>query len=326
MKNFGKQIGGKIGIVKDPFGTPQYLGATTPIVSGAIDKLSLAADGKTLLGSVWLEEYGAPGSGYHSRFYHALLKWEVDTLIRAALETTDKTVPIDLIKNGNTYTPKLGVQPQKFDGALPADDAGNFTGFGWIYGITSGNQIKLAATTVRYGDIGEIDLVELIKARVPEFAHTSRADFSDFNLGDDSASRLHIVRKDATGPIVSREVGATGSTARASNELFTQTGILYVAADLDSKVQQLRNGERLRDDSGSFSVTVTIQGKSHTLLLAVSFTDYDLVDANGDGSTDNVFFGDRPLDNPGYSAFTLQGSVGVDSSNTNNLLDVWRVV
>ena len=89
MKNSGKQIGGKIGIVKDPFGTPQYLGATTPIVSGAIDKLSLAADGKTLLGSVWLEEYGAPGSGYHSRSYHALLKWDVSALWQVAFAWVD---------------------------------------------------------------------------------------------------------------------------------------------------------------------------------------------------------------------------------------------
>jgi hypothetical protein len=43
----GKQIGGKIGIVADPFGGnggPYYLGATTPIVGGAVEHLSLFVD------------------------------------------------------------------------------------------------------------------------------------------------------------------------------------------------------------------------------------------------------------------------------------------
>jgi hypothetical protein len=40
---------------------------------------------------------------------------------------------------------------------------------------------------------------------------------------------------------------------------------------------------------------------------------------------DSVFFGDRPLNNPGYHEFQLGGSVGGDPASDNTLLDVARV-
>ena len=39
----------------------------------------------------------------------------------------------------------------------------------------------------------------------------------------------------------------------------------------------------------------------------------------------SVFFGDRPLNNPGYHEFQLGGSVGGDPASDNRLLDVARV-
>ena len=64
-------------------------------------KLSVGADGKTLLANVWIEDAGAPGSGVYSRSYQSLLRWDVAALLRAALKSTDVTVPVDLIKSGS---------------------------------------------------------------------------------------------------------------------------------------------------------------------------------------------------------------------------------
>jgi hypothetical protein len=49
-----------------------------------------------------------------------------------------------------------------------------------------------------------------------------------------------------------------------------------------------------------------------------SFADYTR-------APDAIFFGDRPLANPGYSAFTLSGSVGNGDTYVNDPLDVLRI-
>ena len=60
---FGKAMGGKIGIIQDPFGKngePKYLGATSPIQGGAVDHLTLGADG-TLYADVFMDEVSDQG-------------------------------------------------------------------------------------------------------------------------------------------------------------------------------------------------------------------------------------------------------------------------
>jgi len=324
----GKQIGGKIGIVQDPFGkkgAPKFLGATTPIVGGAIDILSLGSDGKTLLAKVWLDEATETGS----RMYYSLLKWNVESLIKAAIANTDQTIPVDLIKNGSTYTPKPGVQPQKFDGALPTDNINNGTGFGVIYGISSGKQLNVINTApVRYGDIGRLDLLAIIKASDSKFADITLKDVDNFDLSDASESGLKVVRGlqadgAAGGEIVSlwrpEIYDTTDATAQASDQLFSINGMLYVAPNITgAMLNDLRAGKRISDgNTGSFSVSVTIRGERHTFKVITSFTDF------GDAA-ERVFFGDRDLKNPGYSAFTLSGEVKANST-ANNPLDVYRV-
>src|SRR5262249_16265460 len=116
-----KQIGGKIGIIKDPFGRdggPEFIGATTPIVGGSVDKLDLSPDGKTLMANVFTEE------GIFSTMSMSLLVWDVKSLIQAALtnkETKGLTNPIDLNNPGARAT--------RFRGPS-ADDL-----FPWIYGM-----------------------------------------------------------------------------------------------------------------------------------------------------------------------------------------------
>ncbi|MBW8890894.1 MAG: hypothetical protein JF617_01495, partial [Burkholderiales bacterium] len=93
-----KQVGGKIGIIKDPFTNPVFLGATTPIEGASLDNLSLSADGTTLLATAMVEEYGGPGDGYYSRMLSTVFQFNASGLIQAAEKGGDLRKPIDLGK------------------------------------------------------------------------------------------------------------------------------------------------------------------------------------------------------------------------------------
>ncbi|ROZ61645.1 Ig-like domain-containing protein [Ramlibacter sp. WS9] len=121
---YGKQIGGKIGVIEDPFGRsgpPRYLGATTPIVGGAVNSLSIGAGGE-LLADVWIEEDTANGS----RMYESLFVWNANALVSAAVRAADRpqSLPIDRDPGNSVQI----VAPLRYDQAVPN------TGFGWIYG------------------------------------------------------------------------------------------------------------------------------------------------------------------------------------------------
>ncbi|HEY8879876.1 MAG TPA: tandem-95 repeat protein [Roseateles sp.] len=92
-----KQVGGKIGVIKDPFTNPVFLGATTPIEGASLDNLSLSADGSTLLATAMVEEYGGPGDGFYSRLLPTVFQFNAAGLVQAAEKGTgDLRKPIDL--------------------------------------------------------------------------------------------------------------------------------------------------------------------------------------------------------------------------------------
>ncbi|MCX6130865.1 MAG: polymorphic toxin-type HINT domain-containing protein, partial [Proteobacteria bacterium] len=125
----GKQIGGKIGIVEDPFGSAIYLGATTPIVGGAVDHLTLAADGKLYADVFMYNDVANNGSMHNSLFV-----WNASTLIQSALDSRKDnqktTTPIDRFAAiqgmAGQRTPAI---PQRYD------DRGDGRNFYWTYGI-----------------------------------------------------------------------------------------------------------------------------------------------------------------------------------------------
>jgi len=125
----GKQIGGKIGVVEDPFGAAKYLGATTPIVGGAIDQISLGVDGK-LYADVWMYNEVLDGGSTHD----SLFVWDAASLVEAALVAShagQKTsTPIDRISG----TP--GAAGQRIE-AIPQryDQFGHGERFSWNYGV-----------------------------------------------------------------------------------------------------------------------------------------------------------------------------------------------
>ncbi len=128
----GKQIGGKIGIIQDPFGKaggPKYLGATTPIVGGSIRDLSLATDG-SLFAEVWIDEGAGLNMG-SGQMYKSLFVWNANLLVQAAVQATGpKSKPIDRDPTNNNQI----VTPHRYDDVAPG------VKFGSIYGIGNYNQ------------------------------------------------------------------------------------------------------------------------------------------------------------------------------------------
>ena len=128
----GKQEGGKIGVIEDPFGKngkPRYLGATTPIVGGSIDHVSLSA-GK-LYADVWIDE----ATEFGSRMYKSLFVWDAPGLVKAAREAKNNpgflksSIPIDRVSTSDRDQIPYA-KPSRYDGAVNNDNK-----FGWIYGI-----------------------------------------------------------------------------------------------------------------------------------------------------------------------------------------------
>lgn len=128
---FGKAIGGKIGIIRDPFGKngePKYLGATSPIQGGAVDHLTLGADG-TLYADVFMDEVSDQGS----LMFKSLFVWDSAALIKEALAAEQRgqklSIPIDRTSNSSSQI--ATARASRYDGADGVHE------FGWTYGIGS---------------------------------------------------------------------------------------------------------------------------------------------------------------------------------------------
>ncbi|HEU6455810.1 MAG TPA: Ig-like domain-containing protein [Roseateles sp.] len=125
---FGKQIGGKIGVIQDPFGHaggPRYLGATSPIPGGTIGSLSLGVDG-SLSANVWMDDEFSTGEW---RMYQSLFVWNAEQLVEAAIRADGRaqSMPIDRDKVGGDQL----VVPKRYD----SPDGG--ANFNWLYGLGS---------------------------------------------------------------------------------------------------------------------------------------------------------------------------------------------
>jgi hypothetical protein len=107
-------VGGKLGIVKDPFGlrgTPQYLGATVPLDGYGIINLSVSDDGKTLIGQL---KGGYGTIDQLNQLPHESQVWDVDALLAAAVaqpETDRLAKPIILPTNAGQRIPTNGYAP-----------------------------------------------------------------------------------------------------------------------------------------------------------------------------------------------------------------------
>ncbi|MBV8658658.1 MAG: Ig-like domain-containing protein, partial [Burkholderiales bacterium] len=141
------QIGGKLGIIENPFGLngqpAKYLGATTPMVGSAFQKLALGADG-TLYATVWNYESNLD---LNAPMTYSVLTWNAAQLIQGALQapqTAGWTTSFPIDRNfpkffTNGYTTQIpALTPARYDG--PAADT-SFVNVEGIGGYNAPNTI-----------------------------------------------------------------------------------------------------------------------------------------------------------------------------------------
>jgi len=159
-------IGGKIGVIKDPFGllgAPVYLGATTPIDEGLLSGLAITPDGKYLYAQL-LNADGPSG----------VMRYTVDTLIRQALDadrTGHKDRPIDYVAPG---------------APAPADIATLYP-IGFTYGVAAQAQ----DATLANHSVSNIDSYTDPNTLLQPTFTWSVTD-PDYHQGDDAEAMLYV--------------------------------------------------------------------------------------------------------------------------------------
>jgi hypothetical protein len=348
-----RQAGGKIGIVKNPFAAaPEYLGATSPIIDANFSRLQVTDGGRTLWADIryWPTIGEAPPAS-------GLLVWDLDALIAAAernslaRQASPRPLPIDRQRIDGVTTQV--VTPSKLNLA----DSPQLTS-GWIHGMATSQLLQPDAveftapvdggqflrTTIapdaggkvpeiNYGDVARVDLFKLIR---DEYASTlADLNDADFNINWENievGGAAQLVR-DGQGFLLTaeREDGFTSAQA-ATNATYSglqavgtdlgkktlrDSGIVFLAPKID--VDRLRQGRTLP----AADITLSLKGYDRNdpekrLLLKLRVVDYTR-------AAETVFFGDRPLNNPGYHPFAGAAGLSARPGAENDLLDVWRV-
>jgi len=172
---FGHQIGGKIGVIEDPFGEngePIYLGATTPIVGVALDHMMLDQSGMLYVDG-FVEDESGYYTGNHASdiMYRSLFVWNASQLVQAAINAKGRlqTIPIDRDGWGPTSNQYPAATPARYD------TAGDGKLFGWIYGVGSYSSQQATPTLT-------LQNVPDLKALAP----------SVFRTAQSAADRAHV--------------------------------------------------------------------------------------------------------------------------------------
>jgi hypothetical protein len=352
-QNALRQMGGKIGIVRNPFSaSPEYLGATSPIIDANFSRLQLVDAGKTLWADIrYWPTIGEPPPP------SGLLVWDLDSLIAAAernslaRQATPRPLPIDRERVDGVTTQI--VTPSKLDLA----DSPQLTS-GWVYGMAASQLLKpdtvefsapvdgsqLLRTTIEpdkdgkvpainYGDIARIDLFKLIRDQYPSTLADLKDTDLNINWDNIEIGGAATLVKDSKGFLLTAEREDGYASAQAATEksyksqqavntdggkkTLKENGIIFLAPSID--VDRLRQGKALL----AGDITITIKGydkdnPEKRLLLKLRVVDYTR-------AADTVFFGDRPLNNPGYHPFAGVAGLSAEKGTKNDLLDVWRV-
>ncbi|UUZ69425.1 Ig-like domain-containing protein [Polaromonas sp. P2-4] len=321
-------VGGKLGIVKDPFGKngePQFIGATLPLDGYGIINLSLSDDGKVLIGQL-KGGYGANLMDSFQQKPQQSHAWNVVSLIQAALAMPEQDRMSKHIK-----LPPDAEQLIANNAPPPA-------------GTSFDDEIVLPKFDGRPGDINAIDVKTLINKQL-EALGIIGATIENFRVQedlqtvfDDKESVVQAPRTDGyvagtkegkiqlltlkdgnTRKVLSRnDVDGAGD----DNVTFSTSGILFAYRNItdDEVHQRLQPGKMLSEQSRVFNVLFDLtkadgtKAKGSKAMLTITVADAP--------TSATVFFGDRALDNPGYSAMKLQGAV--DEGITDKL-DIYKV-
>jgi hypothetical protein len=128
----------------------------------------------------------------------------------------------------------------------------------------------------------------------------------------------YAVLRSSTLPYVSAATDASYSG------VFDSEGVFFLGAQLnEADMKTLRAGGRLGNRTVTISISgLTIDGVSVIAPVIITVNISDFTDTAG-----RVFFGDRPLNDPGYTAFKLSGAVSISQPplTAAQKLDVYRV-
>ncbi|MDK2126898.1 tandem-95 repeat protein, partial [Parachitinimonas caeni] len=131
----GNQIGGKIGVIRDPLGKnggPEYLGATTPIPGTALNQLSLSGDGRLYAtGFIYEPSLTNPATGPAD----AVFGWDIAKLLNAAIEAKAHprryAIPLDRQPTGGIHSaPRPDLLPARYNGPAANQVFGRVFGMG----------------------------------------------------------------------------------------------------------------------------------------------------------------------------------------------------
>src|SRR5262249_26797938 len=120
-----------------------------------------------------------------------------------------------------------------------------------------------------------------------------------------------------------------GKDGKGDYKTFNENGVFYVVPNInDDDLNNLRRGHAIDKKNDKLAgLDLTISGYklvdkvfvvdpegNITIHIDITATDYD--------DTGRTFFGDRPLDNPGYSTMVLGSTV---QEKSDNKLDIFKV-
>ncbi|RYE81520.1 MAG: tandem-95 repeat protein [Oxalobacteraceae bacterium] len=340
-------VGGKLGIVKDPFGLkgePTYMGATLPLDGYGIINLSLSPDHNVLLGQ--LSGGFSARDTWSKQLPHQSGAWNVSQLIEAAKAHSEQ----DRLRKHI----KLPAGAEQLIAAATAAPVGTFFDSDSLNVAVSGNlgdviEVDLLDTVARQmlglpaknSDAGKnLDAKELVAATAKITAQEAKLrgfhfsvstewdEFTDPAKLPNNPNGMQLITDgidEGSGAArLPRLVTLNGEGRPTNNEDdFNRRGIFFVAPNINAAdMTRLRNGDRLTTEKRAlFIFHYQEQDASGRWIDKVGVVDVTAHDYDATGA--EIFFGDRPVDNPGYSAIQLFGEVGVGKANGK--LDVFRV-
>jgi hypothetical protein len=273
---------------------------------------------------------------------HQSHAWSTDALINAALAHPEQNR-----MSKHIVLPSLAEQRIDTPASAPVG--------------TAFDPIDVAVSLVgNMGDVIEVDLKDLIARRILGIAGKNTVEWNNMDARDQREALASIRAKiQELGPQVALSAGtdwdgftdpARLAANRGGMQLVTEgrrantpgsaplitsrdengrpsreywkTGVFYLAPNItDADVELLRSGGRLADKQAEFTFYYQQRNAAGQMVWKEGLVRVKAQDYAATGR--EVFFGDRPLNNPGYSTMTLSGEVGVGKANDK--LDVFRV-
>ena len=330
---FSKIKGSNVGVIKDPFGSPEMVAATKPIPLGFADNLVLSPDGERLL-------VGFRGHGFVFAYDVAQIISTVEStgsenLAQTPLEDLNSDIVVrgEITVTQTSNSLSLSIDPES--AKIPIATGGSPRGL-----ASQQDNTLILDHSGKYGDIIQVNLPQLLQEKL---GYTGFKNFevvtwafsggkvAEFQSGNDSLIVQPNLKKDGTFD----QAGALGSDQNGDDKItFADTGVFYFVPELnpDLILKDLDSDGNRRahpDDVafGYFSYTDPNTGAEGLGKIQITLTDFV--------TTENEQTGEDEITEWGYTPITLSAAVGsnVDDSilssplfdGPNNPLDVYKI-